>query len=438
MAGAGQWISERPQGYSEVVRVRLHNIGPIRDADVEFSSLTVLVGPNGSGKTTFTYVTYALWLAHLQATNAAVDSLGNPFIASRREGAPAPRTAVNTWEEAFQERLDFELRRCWGPDLSPLSRARRRGKGAGPRIELATDRWCMSFRLDGDEIWLDRDARNYARPTFRWPKDATRKARREKLISTLGGGLPLRAQYFPAGRSGFVQTHTAISGLVLSALSGGYFQDATVGAIPGPTADFMRLVAQISTQARARRTNVVAKELEQRLLRGELRLDDANGSREFLFRPEGHDVEWPVQTMSTAVAELAALVLYLRYVASPGDAVLIDEPESHLHPSTQVPLADVLLAMASLAPPVVVATHSEFLVSALSNALLRARASDDDPTELGVFAFTFHDEDRGLGTDVSPVTVDPDEGFAIEQFAEVAADTYREGIRLYNAVHDVD
>lgn len=32
------------------MRVRLHNIGPIRDAELEFCPLTVLVGPNGSGK----------------------------------------------------------------------------------------------------------------------------------------------------------------------------------------------------------------------------------------------------------------------------------------------------------------------------------------------------------------------------------------------------
>lgn len=421
------------------MRVRLHNIGPIRDADIEFAPLTILVGPNGSGKTTFTYVTYALWLAHLQAINAATDLLGSQFAPSRRDGPPAPRTVVNAWEDAYVERFDFELRRCCGPDLAALARARRGGKGAGPRIEIAADRWCLSFRLDGDSVWLERESKSYGRPSFRWPKGGTRRDYRDKIIEALGGGLPTRPIYFPAGRSGFVQTHTAISGLVLSALSGGYFQDATVGAIPGPTADFMRLVAQISPGRRARRTNAVAEQIEAELLRGKLRLEDANGSRDFLFQPEGHDVEWPIQTMSTAVAELAALVLYLRFVASPGDAVLIDEPESHLHPTTQVKLASALLAAAAVAPPVVAATHSEFLVAALSNALLRARSIGEEPTKTLVYAFTFHDdEDRGLGTDVVSVAVDSEQGFAIDQFADVADSTYREGIALYNAVHDAD
>ena len=41
------------------MEIWLHNIGPIRDARVELSPLTVLVGPNGSGKTSLTNVIYA-------------------------------------------------------------------------------------------------------------------------------------------------------------------------------------------------------------------------------------------------------------------------------------------------------------------------------------------------------------------------------------------
>jgi len=422
--------------------VRLHNIGPIRDADIEFVPLTVLVGPNGSGKTTFTSVTYACWLAHAQAIESVLESIDNQLIDTDDDEAagdrPVTRAFVDEWESEFGTRLDFELRRCSSPDLVALGRARRGGQGAGPRIEIASARWCLPFRLEGDVLRLERDSASYKRARLRWPKAGGAREFRARVRATLGADLPGRAIYFPAGRSGFVQTHTAISGLVLSALSGGYFQDATLGAIPGATADFMRLVAQVSTKGRTRNTGSVARDIEEQLLHGHLRLEDAHGARRFLFQPEGQTMEWPLQNMATAVAEFAALVLYLRHVARPGDAVLIDEPESHLHPSSQVPLAEALQAVAQVCPPLVVATHSELLVTAMSTMLLRARAEGREPPELRVYAFTFHDEDRGLGVDVWPLEVDPEEGFAVDQFAEVVNAAYAEAVTYYNAAHDPD
>lgn len=418
------------------MRVRLHNVGPIRDGDIELRPLTVLVGPNGSGKTTFTSVTYACLLAHAQATRDAFELVDNPFGSARGDrGRPLTGAIVDRWQNAFVERLDFELRRCCGPDLSALGRARRGGKGAGPRIEVASNRWCLPFRLEDDSVSLETTAKSFRRVRLRVPRNADARKARTLIGDALRGDMPRRAIYFPAGRSGFVQTHTAMSGLVLSALSGGYFQDATLGAIPGATADFMRLVAQLSAKGRTKATAGVAKQLETRLLRGKVRLLDEGSARQLLFMPEGQKAEWPIQNMATAVSEFASLILYLRHVAQTGDALLIDEPESHLHPSSQVELANALGELSRVLPPVVVATHSEFLVSALSNLLLRDQSEGKEPPALGVYGFSFHSEDRGLGADVQELPVAPEEGFEIEQFSEIANQVFNESISLYNDLH---
>lgn len=424
------------------MRIRMHNIGPIRDVDIEFRPLTVLVGPNGSGKTTFTTVTYALLLAHTQALDEAFEIVDNPFVrqTKRARGAGFTRAIFDAWEEAFVRRFEFELRRCSAPDLQALGRARRGGRGAGPRIEISTSAWCLPFRLEEDSIELERNHQRYRKPHVTVPPEADFRSARSTVERALLGDLPRRAIYFPAGRSGFVQTHSALSGLMVGALSGGYFQDATVGAIPGATADFMRLVAQSASTTRAPGTSSAAGEIERGLLRGTVRLDDQGPTRQVFFRPEGHTQEWPVQNMATSVAELSPLVLYLRHQARSGDAVLIDEPESHLHPENQVALADALASLSDLLPPVIVATHSEFLVAALSNRLLSARVtSGTDMKEaelpLGVHEFRFKEKDRGVGVVVRSVPINANEGFEVTQFSDVADRVFDDSIALYNRLH---
>jgi predicted ATPase len=68
---------------------------------------------------------------------------------------------------------------------------------------------------------------------------------------------------------------------------------------------------------------------------------------------------------------LPVVVLCLR--ARPGDVVLIEQPELHLHPGPQQLLADFLLAMSLSGRQLIVETHSEYLINRL-----RLRIARDD------------------------------------------------------------
>jgi energy-coupling factor transporter ATP-binding protein EcfA2 len=425
------------------MRVHLHNIGPLRDADVTFTPLTVLVGPNGSGKTTFTSITYALLRAHRVAVLDGLEALESFDSAGERRprGPRVGREVVELWQQTFTERLNFELRRCCNPDLNMLGRARRGGNNAAPRIEISTERWALVFRLGDDEIWLETEHPNFRSPTLALKRGMSLAIAKQRVRRELRAGLPQRGIYFPAGRSALVQTHSAMTTLMLAALSGGYFQDATIGEIPGPTADFMQLMAQIQPQRRSLlKSSKLIKALEHELLHGSVRLKQHGSKREFLFRPDGQKGEWSLENVATSIAELSPLVLYLRHWARRSDAILIDEPESHLHPESQVPLASALMQLAQGISPVVIATHSDFLVSALSNVLLERASSDPKAVDnfelpLSVYAFNFHDPDRGLGVDVGQIEVRASEGFEVDQFSKVADRVFGEAVDLYNRMH---
>jgi predicted ATPase len=412
----------------------LHNIGPIRDARVDLAPVTVLIGPNGSGKTSLTNVVYALCLSHRHAVSTALNEFLNPF---RREGRETSseellEEVVGTWLTSWQSRLAFELRRCCSPDLDDLRRARRGGQGAGPRLGVTGADWNVVFRLDGPEPEVDYDRTDL--PAIDREALAGQPVQQALAViaSALVGGLPSNAVYFPAGRSGIVHSQAALGRLMSSAISGGWFQDATIGAIPGATADLMRRLAQLDPHAHAAEPNAIqlAAELETVLARGQLRLEVDGERRRMLFGPEGYgDREWEIQNMATSTAELAPLIFYLRHECRAGDTLIIDEPEAHLHPANQVELARLLAALTKAVSPVIVATHSEFLVSELSNVVL----SGDQPT-IAVYQFSFHDpEDRGYGVDVNTLEYDPAEGFEITQFSDVASQVFDESIRLYNA-----
>ena len=67
------------------------------------------------------------------------------------------------------------------------------------------------------------------------------------------------------------------------------------------------------------------------------------------------------------VSELTPVVLYLRHVIRPGEVLIIEEPESHLHPKMQVEFIRHLAAAVRAGARIMITTHSEWVLDALAN-----------------------------------------------------------------------
>ena len=71
---------------------------------------------------------------------------------------------------------------------------------------------------------------------------------------------------------------------------------------------------------------------------------------------------------SSMVSELAPVILYLRHVVQPGDTLIIEEPEAHLHPTAQVEFTRLLAGAVKAGIRIIITTHSEWVLWELANS----------------------------------------------------------------------
>ena len=193
--------------------------------------------------------------------------------------------------------------------------------------------------------------------------------------------------YLPADRTGVMHAHrvvvSALIGRAAHASLSPESPDLPLPALSGVLADFIRQLVTLQQPAPARpgrRRNGrqagpdLAERLEEEILTGAVRVASLPGLSypEFFYRPVGWSEDLPLTRSSSLVSELAPVVLYLRHVIRVEDALIIEEPEAHLHPEKQVQFVQLLARAVRAGIRVVMTTHSEWVLEEVTNL---ARAS---------------------------------------------------------------
>jgi hypothetical protein len=88
------------------------------------------------------------------------------------------------------------------------------------------------------------------------------------------------------------------------------------------------------------------------------------------YIPENASVRLTMAESASSVRSLLNLGFYLKHIASPGDILMIDEPELNLHPSNQRSMARILSKLVNAGIRVFVTTHSDYILKELNTLIM--------------------------------------------------------------------
>jgi len=353
-----------------MLTVGVLNLGPLRQAEVTLEPLTVFVGPNNSGKSFLATIIYAILSAassppeevnlfpswrymqfpHLEpAESAAITALlelDEQFTASNvhpRAGKVLDRWLNEVLHE-YGQLVIYSIAKAFGSSVTELRRAHGSVKSARVVISDSDLDWrvTISFGAKSTRTYIKTGnpihvLQRLDAATLRRVKTRSASRRNEvallrsSLATVLLSGLS-PTLYLPAARSGLMQSQRAIAGAIVQRASLAGIEDVRVPALSGVVADFL---SRLLTLPRYRQGpfSKEADRLEQQVLHGHIAIQNTNSTAPEIVYRTG-DSEFPIHRTSSMISELAPVVLLIRMALYPGHILIIEEPESHLHPAS--------------------------------------------------------------------------------------------------------
>lgn len=158
---------------------------------------------------------------------------------------------------------------------------------------------------------------------------------------------------------------------------------------PFPIAEYMKYLTLIDMEiteyySETSQRHSIWNEFSTSILKGKYEYDYEQNEyyyREIYSNKNGNvrykSKKIPLQIASSSTKSLFGLEYYLKFLFSKGDILFIDEPEMNLDPENQVKIAEILVSLSNLGVKVIISSHSDYLIRATTNKILKSKVVDD-------------------------------------------------------------
>ncbi len=486
------------------LKLSVQNFGPVIEGEFELKPLTIFIGPNNSGKSYMALLVYAL----CQAMSGRPQRL-SPLIQFSRtfsrlkesekihkefldwQGSLRSQGRLNwnnlLWRElppnvqqvfrelignlltVLERDLDEAIQDYFScEDLKELIRQTsmeqqslvvhlnewaNRPPLLTLRLGLGNEKWNVGWAMpDLSSLRIsipDEENLDFSGITYYPPRIFISAIWRQLIAAN---GFPEgEAHYLPLPRATLFQNWQLFASLAVQMMRRRVGLDRIeMPPFTGVAGDFLQVLLERLLQYPRQRQDLkpmapALEVLEGQVFEGEVDIEEITAERPLILYKSGN-LQLPLQRASSMVGELAPLDLWIKSLLNPGDLLIIDEPEAHLHPENQLRIARVLIRLMRAGVRVLVTTHSSMILHQISNHLLATEAdpkvreemdfNEHDllkPDEVGVYLF-----DKAGGSRISAVPIEPGFGISEEEFVRVAEAIGDETFRLSMALPNRD
>ncbi len=450
------------------INILVENFGPIEKADIDLRPLTIFVGESNTGKTYLATLIYALERAFEGISRVPIpESIILLLRQSRfrhKEGLDDETyemlTKLNTLDRVFiyadlpkwicmqvlkiindSDVVTNQLKENY--NLKSITDIRRFTKNdMSVSLEVYDNNQSFwNYKLQNSESCTQIDG--HVNPEL-VIKSSQQDVDNNMDLEEFGALLRFpkysesNSYFLPASQIGIMETHGLItSSLVDRATDINMEHTSDKSTLTRILADFLKHIINYENHKTPSSEIVeIAKELENEVLRGEIKVlrPAGIGYPQILYQPLNTEHALRMSQSSSMVTGLAPLVLFLRGVVKPGDTLIIEEPESHLHPKAQTHVAITLARLVRAGVRVIITTHSDWLLEQVGNLVregevMKLGKNQTEPatwlTAEEVGTWWFHTDKP-----VEEIKFDQINGFEPIDFGEVAEGLYNQSVDL--------